>query len=560
MAIVSDFVNNSIQQTLDPRIHYWDCNLSKIWRRAIQSSSDLVGSWGQGWVLRKIFMRGIGGVVAAGQMQSQGTLLASDNTVAPNFGILGKTAGQWAPGPDTSTTPQFFQYQVPLYKLMGNMTMELELRRQELIDATKSRITQATIDGAAKQLSLFKCNSFWAETAVLPTKSSTYSATFEGGVIGSFVTAADITLTGAGAADSITSGLTLTSGSIGRFYEGQQVDVICANGTNSRFVRVNAQEEPFFIARVDPLANKIWLLNRNRGGTTWTIYGDSTTGLTNNPVLITPFRAFANQTWLVGGSPSTAANAYIDLSTPAANTTYLPQLAFSIERFLKNSGGLLGTGTSHATSSSPSNSIDLAKFPDYKSYVVDAGGNALDESYLFGLTARLEQAGYTLEDLPDEFWGSPGVMTAFTEALNGLFVYQRNGERVDVQAGYDHPDGLTFRGFGGDYTIQTDRFVGNQKVYGVKGGKNFMEIGPPQMQGALSGPGGFTGRVEFLGRAFGYNDIWYSVAGDGTSGGAPTGVQTTLLNAPFFYPYQMWMDSMRGAKITNVGVSFGPTG
>lgn len=546
--------DNAIQQTLDKRVHYWQDNLSSKFRSLVRGGGDVVGQWGQGYVLRKKLRRGLGGAVAAGPMQNQSVLMGTADTVAPNFGILGKTAGQWAPPVDAGVHPDYFQFQVPLYKASGFVgPIELELKRLAAEDMTKAQIIMDIMDGSAEQMARFNVNSFWAETKAVATKSSTYTATLEGCVLGAFATGADdITIKGDLSANSLKGPYTLTDGAIARFREGMQVDVICATGTNHQIQRVNAADLPLFIGRVDPLGNKIWLLNRNRADGDNVIKGDTATGLTGGKAYLTPWKALDNQAW----SAATAA-ATITLS---ANTTFLPQLPFALERFLKSSGGLLGTGTTHATASAPSNSIDLAKFPDYKSYVIDAAGVALDETFLLGLAARLQVAGYTQESMPNEFIVEPGAITGFAGALDGLFVHQRQGETIDIKAGMKDPDRVSFNGMGGKIDLIQDRFVGMNKAYGTRDG-SLQEIGPTRLPGAGSGPGGYPSRAEFWAQAIpGNNSIWISVWGDGTTGGAPTGEITTMIRAPYFYPIQYWTENLRGALITNVGTSYGAVG
>lgn len=544
MAIVSSYINNAVQQTLVSRIDYWEHKKSKIWSRVAQTSDGLVPrDWGQDWRLRKLFKVGIGGTVGVGQMQPNTVFLGTDSATNANFGILGVSAGEVGLNPNNSTTPQYYVYQQPLSKLKGLMTVEQELTRLEKVDATKAKVCEDTIEGTAEKLGIYKSNLFWAETDTLALRGGTYTATLEGAVLAKIqVTGADVTI----ADGAASAALTITGGSIARFEDALEVDVICSSGgSNDVMVRVNPADSPLFISGVDPLANALKLVNVTGGAVT--LVGSTNSGITPNYVFLVPHKALDNQSW-----SATTAAATITLT---ANTTFVPQTAYGIERVLKGSGSLFGTSASHATASAASNSIDLSRYPKYRSYVYDAGGNALDETFLLQLTARLEQAGYNDEERPNEWWTNPGVSSGFIGAQDGLYVYQRNGQKVDINAGFSNAEGFEFQGFGGPCRLMTDRYIGEKKLYGTNNsdGKAFQQIQPPRMPGTKSGEG-FMGAVEFLNPSRGYNDIWAPVRKVVSS----VAYDSTLMGADFFMPYQLLPNSFRGMLVYNIGTSMAP--
>lgn len=542
---VAAYINTAVQQTLMSKIDEWECKKSKIWSRVAQTSDGLVPrDWGQDWLLRKLFRTGIGGTVGVGQMQPNNVFLGPDSATSANFGILGSSSGEIGLNPNNSTTPQYFTYQQPLSKLKGLMTIDQELLRLEKIDATKAKVCEDTISGCAEKLGIYKSNVFWAETEDVVTKSSTYTAKLEGCVLGKIAIAgADVTV----ADGAASAALTITGGSIARFEDGMEVDIIGVTATNHQIQRVNPADSPVFISSVNPLANSLKLVNVTGGAIV--LVGSTNSGVTPTYVYLVPHKALDNQAW-----SATTAAATITLG---ASTTYVPQTAYGIERVLKGSGGLFGTSAAYATASTPSNSIDLSRFPKYRSYVNNAGGNSLDETFALQLTARLEQAGYNDEERPNEWWCCPGVTSAFLGAQDGLYVFQRNGQKVDINAGWSNAEGFGFQGYGGPVSIMTDRYVGDGKIYGtnVTGGKAFQQIQPPRLPDSRSSSG-FMGSVEFLNPARGYTDIWAPVRRVVSS----VAYDSTLMGADFFMPYQLLPNSFRGMLIYNVGTSLAAVG
>ena len=551
-------VNNAIEETLEPRIMSNAHALSRCFRRVAPNiandGSVQKPDFSQDWYLRRLFMTGLAGAFKFGQM-SPGSAYVDSTTLTtskPNFNILGENAADTWQGPNQSTSPTYFQYFTPLSKGIGNMHAELEFIRTDQMNANKAALLSHIVDGAARKVALFMCNAFLAETATLTCQGGRI-ATFEACVLGSFDPGAGVTFSGTLDNANNVQTYTLVTGAVRRFQEGQEVDLIACVGTNHRWQRLNPAASPVHVNISNGGADTITLINTTGGDIT--IPANTVGGGTTNYVLIVPHGALSNQTFAAA-----TANQSIGADVNASGTTYISVLPFGVERFLKNSGGLCGTSANFVTTSTPTNSIDLARFPDYKSYV-ESLGSALDEQILIRRAARCDYAGLTDDNMWDEAWMTPGAFASYFDSLDGFYNWERNGRRVDVSK-QGTGSSIGFSALGKEYSIETDPFIGKGKLYGlITRNSNIKMQQPPRIPGTRSGAGLPSG-VEFVVPKLnpGANDIWQGAkivnsSGSNTSAGATS----SLLEAPFWFPYQVMFDNMRGMKLTDITETMGPT-
>lgn len=521
-------LNNAVEQTLTPTVDYAMSMTSKAFRRIGMDSSsvDFSPVYGQGWLVTKIFSTGKAGAFQWGPMnKAANNLIAGDGTNI-NFNVLGASTQDTWPSADVTTSPAYYQWQCTLGKAKGNIILNAEMLRTNELTAAKMDILSDTIKTAAEKVAHHVCSSFFCETETFTTTSG-HVGTLEGCVLAQVEYTSSLSV----AAYTADSARTLSTGSIRRFQESMECDLLIADASTDTLIRVNAASTPVFVSIVDGLANTVLIVNGS-GSTISHTYG------AGDKMFLIPHKALDNQGW-----SATTAGATLTLG---ASTTYYPQMPFNLERILKGSGTILGYGTTSLTSG-----IDLARFPRYRSYVQVASG-PLDERSLFDWAARLERAR-GLEYAPDEFWTSEGVLSGLTDNLDGYYTWDRNGETVKANLGFD--DTIRFSAFGKTFSILGESYVGQGKLYGViTRNKNWKRHVPPRVPGSTSGRG-FDRGIEFIVPLVnpGTNDIWQGVKSSG-------GATTDQLECPFWLPYNIVPDNTCGMKVSNLTESIGAVG
>lgn len=522
-------LNNAVEQTLTPTIDYALWASCKAFKRIGMDSSsvDFSPVYGQGWLIRRIISSGQAGAFQWGPMNTSSTnLIASDGTNT-NFNILGASTQDTWPSADITTTPAYFQWTASLVKAKGQIIINAEMTRTAELTAAKMDIFADTIKSAAEKVANHVCSAFFCETVDNITTSSGYTATLEGCVLAEITYTSSLSV----AAYTADSARVLLSGSIARFRDSMECDLLIADASTDTLIRVNAAATPVFVSIVDGLANTVLLLNGS-GSTISHTFG------TGDRMFLVPHRALDNQGW-----SATTAGATLTL---AASTTYYPQMPFNIERIYKASGTIMGTGTTSITSG-----ISLSQFPRHRSYVQAASG-PLDERSLFDWCARLERAR-GIEYSPDEFWTTEGVLSGLTDNLDGYYTWSRNGEDVKMNLGFE--DTISFSAFGKKFSILGERYVGIGKLYGmVTRNRNWKRHVPPRLPGSTNGRG-FDRGIEFIVPLVnpGTSDIWQGAK-------SSTGQTTDQLECPFWLPYNIIPDMFCGMKITGLQESIGAVG
>jgi hypothetical protein len=521
-----------VRETMAPQIDYYERELSPFFKNKIATSAGVMptklGGWGRNWEIIKTFRTGVSGTFGWADVDPVGNValhpgIDSPSDPNPNFQVFGTSAYQTWPSAAKTTAPAYFNWKFGLCRGKGNVHFPAELLRIDAMDAAIGEQYGALIDGCAELVAMTQCNAFHAES-VTPA-GATYPLD---GIIGA-VSAADFDLTDNLWPINTASDCTLTMGSIRRFAEGMPVDLYYVSSTTAYKMNDNSDDLPVWVNIADAYGDKVTLFHTGAGsGTSDGIdSGNSGNFPTSGTIYLVQRGTYAEN---------------VDLSAATS-----PRLPYGWERVLKSSGTLYGT---------TSGSIDLARHPWFRSYVIDNVGATLDETLFLEYLARIFYAR-SFSMAPDEFWMTPGVFNSYiTNGLEGVYFYERNGERVTLDQGVaGTPDSMMkFSAFGKTFSIGVDPFIGKGKCFGVVSkNNNWKKYVPPKLKGAGSKEG-FDQSVEWLVPVVnpGANGIFQ---GTKTSGGETT----DLMEAPFSYFSQWVPDVLPGIVFKGCVEAYGPT-
>ncbi len=559
-----DPLDEVIKETMENKVDKFAGGFSSFWRDLTRSDQNVeTADWGRSYIIKKTFRKGLAGAFHWGNTLASGTTaLAPDDALTsptkPNFGIFGRAAQQGWPGPDVATTVGYFNWQIGLAKAYGNLFIPLEVKRAASLSSSIANQANHTVEATAEHVARNLCNAFMAETVVCT--GTTYDATLDGVVIGEIDLSTSIALASAGSAE-----VTLIGGSIRRFFDGMPLDIILwdksadtlywINCHNAAGTIVQESTVPFYCQQVDSLANTMQIVNitgKIRSLLTTSTATDIPDVAAGDRAFLIPHKALMGLSWANSTSLQTCG-----IIVVGADTSYHSNMPVGVERILKSSGTLYGSGFGAATSTTAG--IDLTRHPEFKTYEVSVGA-ALDEGTLIRLAARLEHARGSYA-APDSFYCSEGVFASLVDNLDVVHQMERNGKAINVELGVD--EGAMFRAFGRVYALKTDSFLGVGKLYGVvQRNNNWKRYVPPKCPGTQT-HAGFDGGVEFVVPALtGGNSIFQGVKTTGTSPAYPSaaGQTTDMLEAPFWMLYQIVPDVLPGLKLTDITEDYGATG
>ena len=191
--------------------------------------------------------------------------------------------------------------------------------------------------------------------------------------------------------------------------------------------------------------------------------------------------------------------------------------------------------------------INMATYPQFKSYIPSALSSALTEVLLNQHVARFNQSyGQTI--MLDSWVTTPGVTVGYIAQLDGLHRFARNNERMDIQAGWGN-FGYSYNGQ--DFKWLISSYCGTGLAYGIKlGENNIKRFVPPGIPGTAS-ESGFDGSVEFIAPLGGSSGIFLHSR---IPGSAAVGDN---LEAPFVCLQEFCPDLMQSIKLSGITETIG---
>lgn len=523
-------LQKAVEETLTPMIDSYEQELSPTYKMIFRDSGGVTrDNWGRNWILKKVFKTGLAGAYKYEAMDSGLTTMnTSTSSNDPNFNIYGTSAQTYWQGPDETTQPGYFNYDCGLIKGVGNLHVPAELMRVDQMDASLTDQLGAIIEGTARRVSLHNVVTFLSEA---PSISGSVNTKKVPGIIAT-ISSDEFAAVGSTIANgAVESGLSLSGGSIRRFEEAQEIDLyyidtddlILANDGVSAGVAASG----LYVNVADPLAGTIDIINRTGG--TVTIPASGTT------VYVVQHGTYGDDITL-------------STDTPMEDV----KLPYSLEMLQASSGEILG--------SSGSNTLDTDRHPWAKSYIQTHTG-ALSETALLQYLSRVEYAkGNQLKF--DLAVTTPGVFVGYVEnGVEGFYTYERNDAPLKLNQGYTQMDDtdIVMNAFGRKLRIRCDSFVGKGKLYGlVTANRNWKKHVPPRLRNAGSRGGTFDAGIEFMAPVL--------HPGNGGSIFAPVygttssyyGQLASMLQAPFWYPYQILPDKLPSLQINGITESMGP--
>lgn len=545
-------ISAMVEQKLMRKVDYYDKDNSPVFRRIVSTGQGVMqNAWGNDWLIRKVFRTGLAGSIDPGRgigysqaaSSAAGTTLnaslATADTAAPNFNVYGTGVQSVWPGAADSPSPGWFQWQIGLRKSLGAMFIPFDLIRTAQLGASIGDQLEATVDATAENVSLFKCNAFMADSAVITAKgASAFTLTLSDGVLATSSSVSSGSLT-TGSSITVTLDSTSTSGgSIRRFCDGQRVSLIGATGTDDQ-IRILNTAGPLFVSSVDGLANTLKLVNVT--GSTVTI--QTTAGY--NKFAIVPYKSF-NGVTVEAANDLYETGAAVTLTAARTVESWLPH---GYAKIFKASGEVYGTG-------SAGTGIDVARHPWAKSYIPASLGAAIDENQMLRYLSLITHARST-PTRPDLWAFSEGALAALFGTLSSSASYmvpqvQRNGQKLDMSN--LGTDGTVRVSFGGGFTVEivADPWIGHGKCVGfVTRNANFKQYVAPRMPNAGS-RAGFDPLIEWAAPILG------SAAGIFQGTRNTSGQSTDMLEAPFSFYYNIVPDVMAGVVLTGISEDYGP--
>jgi hypothetical protein len=214
---------------------------------------------------------------------------------------------------------------------------------------------------------------------------------------------------------------------------------------------------------------------------------------------------------------------YVGLYTGSASGT-CPSGPSGIETWLVSSGSdVFG--------------FNLGNHPQFKSLVAAVNG-VLDEATLNKYVGGFFDAYGAMYGL-DSVMTTTGVLTAYMEAIDGLYRYQRQGERLTLHEGWASMD---YAWQGQQFEIMASRYIYPETVYIHKTrDQNIKRYGLPKYGTQTSG---FPGGIDFVAPLLGSSTIFM-----------PTRQSDDIIQfaqAPFNIFREWCPDQLPGVKLTAV--------
>lgn len=479
MATLATAIQNVLREELETGIRDTLGKLDTVYQNTVLSSQRVErNKQGRGYKVIKTYGVGLAGGAKFESPDTESTVSGSDN-----FNMFGAPATY--PGIDEVTAPTQFQANVTLIQHKGNFFLPIEYMRFDQYDASIGSLVSQLVKGVSTKIAQQEAASFYTD--------ATYKAL--GDVGDSSATVANVS----GNTSKVTVNLagTSASGRVHRFMQGMLVDLWKSDGTIKR----NAD---FLIAidDVDPLNNTITLMRMD--GQEF----QTTTSLNGG---ITYATAGGDNDWIV-----------IKDSVSHGLT--------NMNSWIVNSGTLFG--------------VDLAKHSHWKSYIPSALSAVLTENLLNKHYYKFAESYPGI--WPESAITTWGVLLGLIDNLGasdnaGRFRFDRNGERLNVKAGFSAFD---YAFAGRPVTVYTSTYQDEGTWHGIQlTDGNLKRYVPPPLPGAKK-DAKVGNELEFIAPLGGSDSIFMHA----TVGGRAT----DYVQAPFKRQFQIMPEDPRSIKLTGI--------
>lgn len=480
VANIIDTESVRIEEIINKSIGVFAPSLSKFWEDHVISNSNIApsGDIGRDFKVLKTFMGGLAGVIRPGGPSGDFGLYGdSASTLGDKLFMQGLS--QTFPDPRAGPSPKPYRLGIPLRTSNANIMMTLGELQAEATEALIGEIVAPKLEGFARNIALFLCNSFYTsqnnnyELATLRSGSTTKNAT---GVGWCPVTAEDpaatIGGTGTTGACALMVDLTYDNYAIDRFQVGMQ----CAIGTvaGNTFTAATVTATPvvpiWVVVAVDELTGKVFFKPVSQTGFA-SITGDfaTTNSTLANGMVIVPFGLTGTNT------------------TPWSNSVnpYFTGIA-GIRSWMKfgdaNGSAFNVNNTLLGGESDSANRINVNTHPEFKSMTVSLNNQPLTEHGLRKILRRWHMAKGKYGKTIDTLVASDGVWLAYEATRIGREIVDRTGGLSSL-TNQGSKDTFSFSMDGRTYKGITDSFVEKGVVYGVKGGSNWKRYVPNDQKG-----------------------------------------------------------------------------
>lgn len=497
MATISDAIELTLEQKIVPTIFESLWELDPIYPMIQRSSMNVVrnSNIGRGWKVQKTWVTGVAG-------GAKFTAAAGGNVVSgPNqFNVY--DTPQTFQAVDETSTPAFVQSNVALIEHRGNFYLPHQLLRADRLNASIGSVVAQNLKGVGDLLAQQEASLFYSSS----------SSTGELADIGD--TSATVTNKTSPTADTsvmvfLLDGTNSTSGRVHRFRPGMMVDLYDSTGATKRNLGFT-----LVVDNVDPLASKIEI-RRVDGGT------------------------FQTSTTLNGGVTyaGTGGDNDIIVIKDSVNTT--PK---GIESWIAD-----------GTTVTSFFGIDVRNFGQFKSYVPSSIGSALTENILNKHFAKyfeafpgkkIDTAITTMGVLIGFIDNIDSGLQAGSNAASGRYRYDRNGQALEVEAGWES---FRYRFASRPVEIYTSTYCAFGTLYAGKmrnGG--IIRYVPPSIPGAKV-DSRFGTEVEFVA----------PLGGSGMQGifkhaHSTAGATTDFVEAPFVRQWNVMPSNPNWMKLVGI--------
>ena len=489
VASIIDTQSVRIEEIINKSIGVFAPSLSKFWEDHVISNSNLApsGDIGRDFKVLKTFMGGLAGVIRPGGPSGDFGLYGDSNASLGDK-LFTQGLSTTFPDPRAGVNPRPYRMGIPLRTSNANIMMTLGELQAEATEALIGEIVAPKLEGFARNIALFLCNSFYTsqnnnyELAALKNGSATLTPTSNPGWYMAALSDPNLTATPT-AAQALVVDLTYDNYAVDRFQVGMQ----CAIGSFSTTtwtpatIRVSATDfTPIWVvAAVDELTGRVWFKPLNASTFqsitgTWHSNNAATTTPIANDMIIVPF-----------GLNGTSSTPWSDSTAIPTTNPYFTGIA-GIRSWMKfgdaNGSTSNGNNTILGAEADSANRINVNVHPEFKSMRVSLSNQPLTEHALRKILRRWHMAKGKYGKTIDTLIASDGVWLAYEATRIGREIIDRtNG--VSSLANQGSKDTFAFSMDGRTYKGITDSFVEKGVVYGLKGGSNWKRYVPNDQKG-----------------------------------------------------------------------------
>ena len=490
VASIIDTQSVRIEEIINKSIGVFAPSLSKFWEDHVISNSNLApsGDIGRDFKVLKTFMGGLAGVIRPGGPSADFGLYG-DGTTTIGDKLFMQGLSNTFPDPRAGTNPRPYRLGIPLRTSNANIMMTLGELQAEATEALIGEIIAPKLEGFARNIALFLCNSFYTsqnnsyELATLKSGGVTIVSVPEGGT----------------PAQALCVDLTYDNYAVDRFQVGMQCSIGSVStstytpGTIKTSVGTvgNTAGSPiaWVVSAVDELTGKVYFKP---------LAVLTETGATAFQVVTGDWKAYAPAS--IGGDAGTAPTNTLtadmvivpyglagSTATPWATNAnpYFTGIAGirSWMKFGDTNGSTFSVNNTLLGSESDSNNrINVNAHPEFKSMRVSLSNQPLTEHALRKILRRWHMAKGKYGKTIDTLIASDGVWLAYEATRIGREIIDRtNG--VSSLANQGSKDTFAFSMDGRTYKGITDSFVEKGVVYGLKGGSNWKRYVPNDQKG-----------------------------------------------------------------------------